>query len=73
MNKKYIKDLTKAFESLKEVERLMDDRIIENNRFSEQLQTQQATHAFVLYRKIVWKAKYLIRDILNEEGQNLIG
>lgn len=73
MNKKYIKDLTKAFESLQEVEKLLDERIVENNQFKEALQTKQATHAFVLYRKIIWKAKYLIRDILNEEGQNLIG
>jgi hypothetical protein len=73
MNKKYKKDLLKAFEALREVDKLLTERIAENNTFKGQTMTEQATHCYVLYRKMVWKAKYKIRAILNDEGESLFG
>lgn len=75
MKKKYFKKLEKAFENLKELEKLLDDRIVENNTVGELRKdyTKQATHCYVLYRDKLWKAKYAIRDILNKEGGDFIG
>lgn len=72
MNEQYKKKLKEAFDSLKELESLLDDRIVENNS-AVGVMTKQATHCYVLYRKLLWEAKYNIRDILNKEGGNLIG
>lgn len=59
--------LKEAFDALDECEKLMAERIYENNTVGQNMMSKQATHAYVLYRKLVWDAKYIIRDLMNEK------
>ena len=51
------------FEIIDELEKLLTDRISD---LYEVKGAMQARHAFVLYRKLLWKAKYLIYDNIKE-------
>jgi len=68
MKKKKLEELQKAYDALKECEDLITDRIFENNTVGKGMLTKQATHAYVLYRKLIWDAKYIIRDLLGEKS-----
>ncbi len=59
-----------AYCALEDLERLLDDRIAENNRIKNvcsNIFTEQANHAFMLYRDKVWTAKYILRDMGADE------
>jgi len=58
--------LHEAYCALEDLERLLDDRIVENSRIKNicpNTFTEQANHAFMLYRDRVWEAKYILRDM----------
>lgn len=61
--------LKEAFDSLDECDKLITERIFENNTIGKEqhMMTQQASHAFALYRKLIWNAKYIIRDLIEEK------
>jgi hypothetical protein len=59
--------LQEALDSLEECEKLITERIYENNTVGQQGMTKQATHAYVLYRKLIWEAKYIIRDLIADK------
>jgi hypothetical protein len=59
--------LEKAIENLEECEKLITERILENNTVGQNIMSKQATHAYVLYRKLIWNAKYIISEILNDK------
>jgi hypothetical protein len=50
-----------AISVLKELEKLLDERIVENELASGTMMVRQATHAFILYRSKVWDAVKLLR------------
>ncbi len=52
-------------EELDLVEKLITDRISENNQCKDMM-TKQQTHAFMLYRSHIWRAKYALRDNIKE-------
>ena len=52
---------TEFIEKMDELERLLSERIVD---LHEEKGYAQARHAYVYYRKLLWKAKYLIRDNL---------
>lgn len=51
------------FELVDELESLITERISD---LHEVKGGKQARHAYILYRKILWEAKYLIQDNLEE-------
>ena len=51
------------FEVVDELEKLLTDRISDLNDVKGGM---QARHAYILYRKLLWEAKYLMRDNLKE-------
>lgn len=51
------------FDIIDELEKLLTDRISD---LYEVKGAMQARHTFVLYRKLLWEAKYLIDDNLKE-------
>lgn len=60
------KDLEDALENLDELEKLLTERIFENNIAAENqpgLMVKQFVHCFVLYREKVWNAKQLIKNV----------
>jgi hypothetical protein len=58
------KQIKEVMETLKELEKLLDDRIAD---FYEIKGTMQARHAYCYYRSYVWKSQYALRDILQKE------
>jgi hypothetical protein len=55
-----VKDFFKVVDDL---EKLLTDRIIDLHEVKGGM---QARHAYILYRKLLWEAKYLMRDNLKE-------
>lgn len=55
------------FEMVDELEKLLTDRISD---LQEVKGGMQARHAYILYRKLLWEAKYLMRDNLKEIKAN---
>jgi hypothetical protein len=51
------------FETINDLEKLLTDRI---GDLHEVKGGMQARHAYILYRKLLWEAKYLMRDNLKE-------
>jgi len=51
------------FEVVDEIERLLTDRISDLHEVKGGM---QARHAYILYRKLLLEAKYLMRDSLKE-------
>ena len=59
------KKLQEAYEAIEELEKLLQERITELNTIGRDvMMAKQAMHAYVLYRKLNWKAKYIIRDLI---------
>lgn len=61
--------LKEAYDVLAELQDLLTDRIAENNKMKAgnvPAFTEQANHAFMLYRAKCWKAFYILRDFLGE-------
>lgn len=58
------KKLKEAYEALEELTKLFDDRIVENNTVGKHMMSKQATHAYILYRRLAWKAEFIIRDLI---------
>lgn len=54
------------FEVVDDLEKLLTDRISDLHEVKGGM---QARHAYILYRKLVWEAKYLMRDNLKEIKQ----
>jgi hypothetical protein len=46
-----------------DLEKLLTDRIIDLHEVKGGM---QARHAYILYRKLLWEAKYLMRDNLKK-------
>jgi hypothetical protein len=61
--------LKEAYDELDELQNLLSDRIQENNKFKDSAMVEQANHAFILYRLKVWKAFYILRDLLEKESK----
>jgi len=55
-----VKDFFKVVDDL---EKLLTDRIIDLHEVKGGM---QGRHAYILYRKLLWEAKYLMRDNLKE-------
>jgi hypothetical protein len=51
------------FETINDLEKLLTDRI---GDLHEVKGGMQARHAYILYRKLLWEAKYSMRDNLKE-------
>ena len=51
------------FEVVNDLEKLLTDRISD---LYEVKGGMQARHAYILYRKLLWEAKYLMKDNLKE-------
>jgi hypothetical protein len=51
------------FETINDLEKLLTDRI---GDLHEVKGGMQARHAYILYRKLLWEAKYLMRNNLKE-------
>lgn len=60
MNYKIKEEKVKEFfETVDELEKLFSERI---SGLCDVKGYEQARHAYILYRKLLWEAKYLIRD-----------
>lgn len=57
------KEVDDIFDTVDELEKLLTDRI---GDLHEVKGGMQARHAYILYRKLLWEAKYLMRDSLQE-------
>lgn len=55
------------FEVIDELEELLTDRISDLHNVKGGM---QARHSYILYRKLLWEAKYLMRDNLKEIKPN---
>tara|TARA_R110002020_G_scaffold420364_1_gene629522 strand:- start:1100 stop:1312 length:213 start_codon:yes stop_codon:yes gene_type:complete len=51
------------FEVVDDLEKLLTDRISDLHDVKGGMQSR---HAYILYRKLLWEAKYLMRDNLKE-------
>jgi hypothetical protein len=51
------------FQIISDLENLLDERIVD---LHEVRGGMQARHAYCYYRKLLWEAKYIIRDNLKE-------
>lgn len=51
--------LNEFFGKIEELEKLLTERISDLHEIKGMM---QARHAYILYRKILWEARYLIRD-----------
>lgn len=60
------KKVDEFFEIIDELEKLLSERIIDTYEVKG---LQQARHAYVLYRKLLWEAKSIIND--NLKGKKL--
>lgn len=61
MNKEEKKQIKQVMDTLKDLEKLLDERIVD---FYEVKGAMQARHAYCFYRDYVWKSQYALRDML---------
>jgi hypothetical protein len=52
-----------AFEIITQLEKLLSERICDLHEVKGMM---QARHAYIFYRKLLWEAKYLLRDNLKD-------
>ena len=64
MNASQKKKLKEALEVLGELEKLLDERVVD---FYEVKGMMQARHAYCYYRKYVWEVQRIVRDSLFEK------
>jgi molybdenum-dependent DNA-binding transcriptional regulator ModE len=64
------KELEDALDELNDLEKLFDDRIVENNTTGKNggMMVEQFNHCFMYYREKVWKAKKIIGGILRAKN-----
>lgn len=67
MSKKIQKPLEDALQALKDLESLLDERIVENNTIAcqQSVLAKQFTHCFMFYRSHIWDAQNKIKEALN--------
>lgn len=55
--------LKEFFEKMEELEKLLTERISDLHEIKGMM---QARHAYIMYRKLLWEARYLIRDNVSD-------
>lgn len=60
------KQIKEVMDTLHDLEKLIDERIVE---LYEVKGAQQSRHAYCYYRDYVWKSKYALRDILQKAAE----
>lgn len=68
MTKSEIKKVEEVMDTLRELEKLLEERIVD---FYDVKGMQQARHAYCFYRKYVWEAKYALRDMVDESEEKI--
>lgn len=64
------KELEDALDELNDLEKLFNDRIVENNTTGKNggMMVEQFNHCFMYYREKVWKTKEIIGGILRAKN-----